>query len=92
MSCQDSKINPWRSIVDSVEHYKIFIIIRDYENGYIDKNEANRLLNQRDLIGLENFVPEIKIIINDILKNDSKTLKNKTKNNVNSNISDETTL
>lgn len=93
MSCQESKLNPWRSIVDSVEHYKIFIIIRDYENGYINKTEANNQLSKRDLSGLEDFVPEIKAKINEIMAVEKIISKSKSKKNLNSiDISDESTL
>lgn len=94
LTCQESKINPWRSIVDSVEHYKIFIIIRDYENGYIDKNEANKLLNQRDLTGLVIFVPEIKAKIEEIMTVENKIIsKSKSKKILNSiDISDKSSL
>jgi hypothetical protein len=93
LSCQDSKLNPWRSIVDSIEHYKIFIIIRDYENGYISKEEANEQLIQRDLTGSENFVPEIKAKIEEIMAVANKVNKSKSKKNLNSiDISDESSL
>lgn len=59
---------PWRTIVDSIEHYKIYIIIRDYTNKYIDKNKAKKLLLERDLSDLDTFVLEIKNIINEIMK------------------------
>jgi arsenate reductase-like glutaredoxin family protein len=79
LTCQGSKINPWRSIVDSVEHYKIFIVIRDYENKYIDKDEANKLLSQCDLTELDNFIPEIKDKIKEIM-----VIEKKNKNIMNS--------
>lgn len=58
---------PWRTIVDSVEHYKIFLILRDYTNKYIDIAEAKKLLSERDLNGLDDFVIEIKETIKNIM-------------------------
>ncbi|SHO53688.1 hypothetical protein [Anaerocolumna xylanovorans] len=58
---------PWRTIVDNVEHYKIFIILRDYNNKNIDKSTAKKQLQKCDLNGLENFVAEVKVLIEDIL-------------------------
>ena len=85
MSCQDSKIKPWHSIVDTYEHYKIFITIRDYNNGYIDKSEAKSQLAKLDLTGLDDFVVEIKDKINEILVEEVKINNSKSKKkNVNS--------
>lgn len=91
MTCDDTKTyTPWRSIVDTVEHYKVFLIIRDYENSYIDKAEAKKQLQKSNLDGLENFITEIKIKIDEILLEDStkssdvvndKTAKKLKKNN-----------
>lgn len=65
--CTKSKMNPWRSIVDTVDHYKIFLTIRDYNNKYITKEKAQEQLHNIDLTGLDNFIPEIKNVINEIL-------------------------
>lgn len=58
---------PWRTITDSIEHYKIFLIIKDYTNKYIDIKETKRLLSSQDLSDLETFRYEIKNVINEIL-------------------------
>ena len=54
-SCREQKtFYPWRSITDSVEHYKIFLAIHGYtltKNLEIAKKE----LENCDLTGLENF-------------------------------------
>jgi hypothetical protein len=77
VGCSDVKsFTPWKTIVDTIEHYKIFIILRDYTNQTIDVNEAKKLLLQRDLVGLENFNLEIKNVIGEILEiEDSKEAK-----------------
>lgn len=81
--CGNAKsFTPWRTIADSVEHYKIFLILRDYTNKYIDITEAKRLLSMRDLNGLDNFRLEIKNVINDILAyQDIVTVTSKKKTN-----------
>jgi len=74
--CKDTKsFTPWRSIVDSIEHYKIYLIIRDYNNNYIDKLQAKYQLSNRDLEGLENFVPEIRLKIEEIIKEENNAKK-----------------
>ena len=66
-SCLEQKsFKPWRVITDTVEHYKIFLVINDFTNKVITKNEAKTKLKACDLSGLDNFVPEIKAVITEI--------------------------
>lgn len=45
LSCKDQDvIKPWRNITDSVEHYKIFLVISQYNNGYLKNDEAKKQL------------------------------------------------
>lgn len=68
MDCGQAKtFTPWRTIVDTVEHYKIFMIISDYTNKHIDKAEAKEQLGKINLSELNDFVPEIKNVINTIM-------------------------
>lgn len=67
-SCQNQKIfKPWKSIVDSIEHYKIYMAIHSYT---ISKNKelAKEELQKCDLAGLESFNPEIKSVIYEIME------------------------
>lgn len=88
LDCGNAKsFTPWRTIVDTIEHYKIFIIIRDYVNKNINKSEAKLQLNKLDLSEIDIFVPEIKIVIEDILKEEEvvvKKINKKSKTHVNS--------
>ena len=87
LDCGNAKsFTPWRTIVDTIEHYKIFIIIRDYVNKNINKSEAKLQLNKLDLSEIDIFVPEIKIVIEDILKEEVivKKINKKSKTHVNS--------
>lgn len=74
---------PWRTIVDSIEHYKIFLIIRDYTNKNISKDEAKTQLEELDLSELDSFVTEIKTVIKEIMaenlviNNTKSAIKNK---------------
>lgn len=78
IGCMDVKTyTPWRNIVDSIEHYKIFIIIRDYSNETIDKKTAYEQLSKCDLTGLADFVEEINTEIKDILSYNEIKEKNK---------------
>jgi hypothetical protein len=79
-SCLEQKsFKPWRVITDTVEHYKIYLVIHDYTNKTITKNEAKIELEKCNLSNLETFVPEIKSVITDIIKEDKKS---STKKNV----------
>lgn len=47
LSCKDqNKIKPWRSITDSVNCYKVFLVLTQLNNGYISKEEAKSQLEQ----------------------------------------------
>ena len=79
LDCGNAKsFTPWRTIVDSIEHYKIYMVIRDYVNKNINKTEAKLQLNKLDISDVGNFVPEIKAVIEDILKEESINKSNKT--------------
>jgi hypothetical protein len=84
IDCGNAKtFTPWRTIVDTIEHYKIFIIIRDYVNGYISKDEAKKQMSERDLTELDSFVLEIKDKINEILREDTVISRNTESNYIN---------
>ncbi|MCI8327326.1 MAG: hypothetical protein HFI37_06080 [Lachnospiraceae bacterium] len=66
-SCSSLKtITPWRSITDSMEHYKIYLAIHGYTTSK-DREKSKTELQHCDLSGLENFNPEIKSVIGKIL-------------------------
>ena len=78
IDCGNAKtFTPWRTIVDTIEHYKIYIVIRDYENKYIDISNAKEQLNKIDLNGLDSFMPEIRSKIEEILSYEHKSKKKK---------------
>lgn len=63
-----TSFTPWRAIVDSIEHYKIFLIIRDYHNKHISKEEAKSQLKDINLEDINTFVYEIQNKILEILE------------------------
>ena len=49
-SCNETKsFTPWRSLTDTIEHFKLFTILKDYNNKLIDKKEAKKMLSNIDL-------------------------------------------
>lgn len=66
-SCLNQKtLKPWRSIVDTIEHYKIYMTIHGYTLSN-NKESAKAELENCDLSGLEDFNPEIKSVIKEIM-------------------------
>lgn len=66
-TCSDQKIiKPWRSVTDSIEHFKIYTAIHGYTISK-DKEVAKKELQKCDLTELEDFNPEIKTVIKEIL-------------------------
>ena len=58
---------PWKKIVDSVEHYKIFMTLMSYTNKAISKEQAAKELSNCDLAGSDAFLDNIREAINEIL-------------------------
>ena len=56
---------PWRTITDTMEHYKIYLAIHSYTLTK-DKEAARTALKSCDLSELETFNPEIKSAIRKI--------------------------
>ncbi len=66
-SCLEQKsLKPWRTITDTIEHYKIYMAIHGYTLSQ-NKEIAKQELQNCDLSGLENFNPEIKAVIKEIM-------------------------
>ena len=69
-SCTDIKsFTPWRTITDTMDHYKIFLVLSNYTNTK-DKVRAKQELETCDLSELETFRPEIKAVIKQIMAED----------------------
>jgi hypothetical protein len=69
LSCRDSvQLAPWKIYTDTAEHYKIFQAIRGFSTGMYDKSETRDKLKNVDLSDLNELRPNIKEIIEDIMK------------------------
>lgn len=64
--CNCKSENSWRKVTDTAEHYKIFCVIRDYNNGVIDADKANELLGKLDLSGKNDFKEKVKEVLKEI--------------------------
>ena len=70
-SCDSVKsFTPWRAIADTVDHYKIYMVIKQYKSNLITKEEARAMLLNIDLTGMGNFKDSVKKRLDEILKED----------------------
>lgn len=74
-TCKNQKIfKPWRTVTDTIEHYKIYLAIHSYTVS--NNNElAREELQKCDLTGLESFNPEIKSVIKEIMAGNEGTVE-----------------
>lgn len=76
LSCKDSmKLHPWKIHCCSSECYKTFQIVKGFNNKVYTKEEAKDKFKNVDLSNLENFVPHIKKIVEDILKEEKPIIE-----------------
>ena len=66
-----------KTIVDTMEHYKIHIILSDYTNKRITKEDAKKMLLDCDIGDYKKFLPHIASVIDEIFK-ESKGVSAKT--------------
>lgn len=71
--CKDAmKLSPWKIHCCSSECYKVFQIVKGFNSGVYTKEEAKEKFENVDLRNLGNFIPHIKKIVKDILKEEKK--------------------
>lgn len=69
MSCADTmKLHPFKSFTDTSEHFKVFQVVRGLSTGVYTKEEAKEKFKNINLEDIESFIPHIKDIIKDVLK------------------------
>ncbi len=69
-SCLEQKaFRPWRTVTDTMAHYKIYLAIHEYTVSG-DKSQARKQLQSCDLSEIRHFLPEIKSAIQTILDDD----------------------
>lgn len=72
ISCKDTMaLNPWKAFCDTAEHYKVHQIIRGFNSGVYTKDEALNKLKNVDISDKDSFRENIKVIVEDILKEDN---------------------
>ena len=79
IGCDRTKANwkSWKMITDSENCYKIYKVLNDYNYKKITKEEAQKMLNELDLSGLDTFKESVKEKIKAILKKKkNKKIKN----------------
>lgn len=79
-TCLEQKtFRPWRTVTDTLEHYKIYLAIHGYT---ITKNKevAKKELESCDLSGMDNFNPEILVAIKEIMS-EQKRVKSTSRRN-----------
>lgn len=73
-----STFTPWRSLTDTPEHFKIFTVLKDYNNHLISKKDARDLLSTMDLSDQNTFKDSSKKVLDEIFREntvESKTVK-----------------
>ena len=82
-TCDEIKsFTPWRALTDTVEHYQIFLILKQFNNGIIDKEEAKSMLSGLDLSKRDTFKESAKNVLNEIFKEEAQTRKSVRKKSV----------
>lgn len=80
-SCLEERtFKPWRTVTDSSDHYKIYAAIHKYTVTK-NKERAKNDLSCCDLLELNNFIPEIKNVINEIMYSEKVSVSKKTNKN-----------
>ena len=68
-SCKDiAHLYPYKILTDTTEHYKVFMVVRGYNNGLYTKEEAYERLKNVDTSDIDNYKDNIKKIVKDILQ------------------------
>lgn len=50
-SCRQIKTyTPWRMLCDTFEHYQVYLVIREWQEGLIKKDEAQRKLKELGVV------------------------------------------
>lgn len=66
----------WRILTDSIEHFKLFDLLRDYGLGKVKKNDLLKELKNFDLSDVDTWLDESnKRLVKDLLKENEKESK-----------------
>ena len=76
----------WRILTDSIEHFKLFDLLRDYGLGKVKKNDLLKELKNFDLSDVDTWLNESnKRLVKDLLKENEKENTRKIEKTVNKN-------
>ena len=67
---------PWRKLTDTVMHYQVFTVLRDYVNKLISKAEAKEMLSRLDVSDRDNYKDSAKKVLDEIFAEDNVARKN----------------
>ena len=74
-TCREiTSFTPWRMVTDTIEHYKIFLILSEYTQDE-NKSKARESLSSCDLSELDSFNDNIKNVIKEIMKEEKTNMK-----------------
>lgn len=65
---------PWRTLADSAPHFQIYMIIRDYNNKKLSRQEARDALLKTDLSDMDSFKESARTALSEILKEENHDL------------------
>ncbi len=69
----EKKFKPWRTVTDTIEHYKIYMAVHGYTVTK-NKEQAKAELQNCDLSDMNTFKPEIKSVISEIMNEPVKAI------------------
>ncbi len=73
MDCHKTRtFTPWKSLTDSINCYKIFMILNDHANKNSDSDNTKAKLQRCDLSHMASFEPGIQTMIRKILDKGNK--------------------
>jgi uncharacterized CHY-type Zn-finger protein len=76
LSCKDTmSAHPWKMFCDTSNHYQVFQVIRGYNTNVYTKDEARIKLKNINLEDIEDFKPNIKEIIEYIIKEEKTVVE-----------------
>ena len=61
-------LKTWRTVADTIDCYKIYMLIHDYKNGTLTKEDTHRKLAECTLP--QTFQPHIKAVVDEIMNHD----------------------
>lgn len=71
-TCQGiESFKPWRTVVDTLDHYRIYLVLSEYTNTH-NKEKARHDLEYCDLSDKDTFTESTKRAISEILTDDTK--------------------